>query len=50
MLDTINKALAAVDYPTQPVGLYEPISYVLGHGGQTLAPYVAAHGLQLVQK
>ena len=38
MLDTINKALAAVDYPTQPVGLYEPISYVLDMGGKRLRP------------
>ena len=38
MLDTNNKALAAVDYPTQPVGLYEPISYVLDMGGKRLRP------------
>lgn len=38
MLEKINAALRAVSYPTQPEGLYEPISYVLSMGGKRLRP------------
>jgi len=38
MLNLINKALASIPYPAQPVGLYEPIDYVLTLGGKRLRP------------
>lgn len=38
MLNKINAALAAIPYPSQPEGLYEPISYVLSMGGKRLRP------------
>ncbi len=38
ILKQIEAALAAVDYPTTPEGLYEPIKYVLEEGGKRLRP------------
>lgn len=38
MLDKINAALEAISYPSQPQGLYEPISYTLSMGGKRLRP------------
>lgn len=38
MLKEIQKALASIQYPTKPEGLYEPISYVLSMGGKRLRP------------
>ncbi|MDO4212373.1 MAG: polyprenyl synthetase family protein [Bacteroidales bacterium] len=38
MLQKIQNALANIVYPTQPEGLYEPISYVLSMGGKRLRP------------
>ncbi|MGM9694201.1 MAG: polyprenyl synthetase family protein [Alloprevotella sp.] len=37
-LDSINRALAAVTYPSEPKGLYEPIAYALSMGGKRLRP------------
>ncbi len=37
-LPLIEEALQSVDYPEQPEGLYEPISYVLQAGGKRLRP------------
>lgn len=34
----INEALDKVPYPSQPEGLYEPVSYVLSMGGKRLRP------------
>lgn len=38
LLQKIEAALAAVPYPQQPQGLYEPIRYVLSMGGKRLRP------------
>lgn len=38
MLSKIEAAIAALSLPTQPEGLYEPISYVLSMGGKRLRP------------
>ncbi len=38
ILQSIEKALSAIEYPTVPVGLYEPIAYVLEEGGKRLRP------------
>lgn len=37
-LDSINRALNAVTYPSEPQGLYEPIAYALSMGGKRLRP------------
>lgn len=38
ILNKIEVALAAIPYPQQPEGLYEPIRYVLSMGGKRLRP------------
>lgn len=38
ILNKIEAALAAIPYPQQPEGLYEPIRYVLSMGGKRLRP------------
>lgn len=38
MLDKINAAIAALNYPQRPHGLYEPIRYILDGGGKRLRP------------
>ena len=38
ILNKIEAALAAIPYPQQPEGLYEPIRYVLFMGGKRLRP------------
>ena len=38
LTETIEKYLSNTSYPTQPEGLYEPISYVLSMGGKRLRP------------
>ena len=38
LTETIEKYLSNISYPTQPEGLYEPISYVLSMGGKRLRP------------
>lgn len=47
ILDKINAALAAIPYPDQPVGLYEPIKYVLSLGGKRLRPVLLLLAYQL---
>ena len=37
-LDTINKAIADIPYPSQPCQLYEPISYHMALGGKRIRP------------
>lgn len=37
-LDKVNRAIAAIDYPAQPAGLYEPIAYTMALGGKRLRP------------
>lgn len=37
-LDMITRALAAIAYPEEPSGLYEPIRYTLDGGGKRLRP------------
>lgn len=36
--DYINEAIAAIQYPSEPSGLYEPIAYALASGGKRLRP------------
>ena len=38
ILNKIEAALAAIPYPQQPEGLYEPVRYVLSMGGKRLRP------------
>ena len=38
LIDKVNSALSAVVYPKTPVGLYEPVSYVLSLGGKRIRP------------
>ena len=38
LTETIENYLSHIPYPTQPEGLYEPISYVLSMGGKRLRP------------
>ena len=38
LTEKIEKYLSNIPYPTQPEGLYEPISYVLSMGGKRLRP------------
>ena len=38
LTETIENYLSNISYPTQPEGLYEPISYVLSLGGKRLRP------------
>lgn len=47
MLKKIEAALAAVQYPQSPEGLYEPIAYTLSSGGKRLRPtlLLLAYGL-----
>ena len=43
----IEQALRQVSYPTQPVGLYEPIAYVLDGGGKRIRPMLTLLGYSL---
>ena len=43
----IEQALRQVSYPTQPVGLYEPIAYVLDGGGKRIRPMLTLMGYSL---
>jgi len=38
LLQSVNAAISALAYPTKPVGLYEPIEYVLSLGGKRIRP------------
>ncbi|MBO4592650.1 MAG: polyprenyl synthetase family protein [Bacteroidaceae bacterium] len=38
ILQQVNEAIAAIEYPPQPKGLYEPIRYVLSIGGKRIRP------------
>ena len=38
ILTKVNEAIAAIQYPTRPAGLYEPIEYVLSIGGKRIRP------------
>lgn len=38
LLSRFNEALAALSYPVQPKGLYEPIAYTLDLGGKRIRP------------
>ena len=46
MID-LNKQIAALSFPAEPAGLYEPISYTLASGGKRLRPQLALLGAQL---
>lgn len=37
-LNSVNDAVASIDYPKQPWGLYEPIAYTMGLGGKRIRP------------
>lgn len=38
LYERVNAAIAAVEYPLKPEGLYEPIEYVLSLGGKRIRP------------
>ncbi len=38
ILAKLNEAIASIEYPSQPEGLYEPINYVLSTGGKRIRP------------
>ena len=38
LTEKVNTALAALSFPAQPEGLYEPVSYALAMGGKRLRP------------
>lgn len=38
ILQEVNKAIAALSFPSRPEGLYEPIRYVLSLGGKRIRP------------
>lgn len=38
LADKINQAIADIQYPTAPAGLYQPIKYILEGGGKRLRP------------
>lgn len=38
LLSLVNKRIANLNYPSQPIGLYEPIKYVLSLGGKRIRP------------
>ena len=38
ILEKVNHAIADMKYPDKPVGLYEPIRYVLSIGGKRIRP------------
>lgn len=40
-VDKANRAVAAINYPAQPAGLYEPIAYTMSLGGKRLRPVLA---------
>lgn len=37
-VDMASRAVAAIDYPASPAGLYEPIAYTMSLGGKRLRP------------
>ena len=37
-LDRVNKAVAEIEYPAAPWGLYEPIAYTMSLGGKRIRP------------
>ena len=37
-LEIVNEAVANIEYPTKPRGLYEPISYTMSLGGKRVRP------------
>lgn len=50
ILDKVNQAIARLQYPSQPLGLYEPIKYVLSLGGKRIRPafmLLTAQALQM---
>ena len=40
-LELINKAIASIEYPQTPFGLYEPVKYQLDMGGKRVRPLLA---------
>ena len=40
-IDVINRAIAAIEYPQAPFGLYEPVKYQLDMGGKRVRPLLA---------
>ncbi len=40
-VEKASRAVAAIEYPKQPAGLYEPISYTMSLGGKRLRPVLA---------
>ena len=40
-IEVINKAIASIEYPKAPFGLYEPVKYQLDMGGKRVRPLLA---------
>lgn len=40
-VEMANRAVAAIEYPAQPSGLYEPVAYAMSLGGKRLRPVLA---------
>src|SRR5574344_390484 len=47
LLEKVNDAIAALQYPAEPKGLYEPIRYVLSMGGKRIRPVFLLLAYQL---
>jgi len=46
--NTINQAIAAIEWPTHPSHLYRPIQYTLEHGGKRLRPLLCLLGADVM--
>ena len=49
-IDVINKAIAAIEYPQTPFGLYEPVKYQLDMGGKRVRPLLAVMACDMFVK
>lgn len=47
LIQRLDNYIASLDYPKEPKGLYEPISYVLGIGGKRIRPLLMLMGANL---
>ena len=50
LIEKCNAAIAAIEYPKSPQGLYEPIAYALSLGGKRIRPVFMLLSAQLFSK
>lgn len=50
LLEKVNNALDTISYPSAPIGLYEPIRYVLSLGGKRIRPVLLLMAYNLFQE